>query len=258
MAKKNEAILKSSKEIKITEIKSLSNKNKAITIKEYKDELEKFNKYEGKFHNTIEIDNAAEALWKNFEEKDNIQVTWSEGEGENKKTKYRAVGGTINKKGNKIEISGLKDVSKFSIGFNGKIAIGPEGGDADAALLSVRIDDFVTEENPKGDSIINFSDTTGGTEGSEINLKVLLEWIKGKTGDQSVELPSIPGDKEPKDFIIEFKKFYFNMTQKTFDFNIQSKEGKEITIGDFTIKKVGFRVTNVPVLPEPKTPSIKS
>ncbi len=49
-----------------------------------------------------------------------------------------------------------------------------------------------------------------------------------------------------KDFEIIFNEFHFNMTSKTFKFDVQSKKDQSITFGNFTLKEVGFLVTNEP------------
>lgn len=173
---------------------------------------------------------------------DNIQVTWTDGA----KAGGRAVSGMLDKE-NKV-ITGLVDVSKYSVSVNGQLGIGPETK-PDAVLVSVRIGNIPSEKNPKGDLIIDFSDKQDGAPGTAIKLNELVGWIQGKSGDKTaVSFPPGQGDgKDVKDYEIEFKEFYYNVTQNTFDFNVQSKEGNEIKFGNFTIKKAGFRVTNTPV-----------
>ena len=177
---------------------------------------------------------------------DNIQVTWTD---DATKT-HRAVGGKLSVAGTTATISNLVDVSQYNVGLTGELAIGPT--DATAALVSVSIGNL----NPARDWIIDFSDKTNGAKGSEIKLQALIDWIREKNKDQGTEiaLPDIKksGEQEakkidPKDFTIVFNSFYFNITQKTFDFWVSSKAGESITFGDFTINRVGFRVTNVPV-----------
>jgi hypothetical protein len=227
----------------ITEIKNLSRNNTPITNAT---ELAKFDS-KGAFAEKITAQNITADAWKDFAvANDNIQVTWSNGATDI----TRAVGGTFAQTGTAVTISGLVNASKYSVGVNGQIAIGPEGNDAAAALVNVRVGNLVTVQNPKGDWIIDFSDKTDDAAGSEINLKVLIDWIMKNTGDTTVpQLPAVKGEdgvvKKPEDFIIQFKDFYFNTTQKTFDFWVTSKEGQNIKFGNFTIKKVGFRVTNV-------------
>lgn len=238
----------------ITEIKNLSSNIPAITDAK---ELVKFDS-NGTFAEKITAENVTAATWTNFATaNDNIQVTWANGA----TVVYRAVGGTFALSGTTVTISGLANASKYSVGINGQLAIGPEGNDAAAAILNVRMGNLVTKLNTKGDWIIDFSDKTDEAGGSEINLKVLIDWITRNTGDTAVpQLPDIKGEdgtsKKPEDFIILFKDFYYNITQKTFDFWVTSKEGQTIKFGAFTIKKVGFRVTNIatnPTLEAPKS-----
>ncbi len=238
----------------ITEIKNLSSNIPAITDA---NELTKFDS-NGTFAEKITAENVTAATWTNFATaNDNIQVTWANGA----TVVYRAVGGTFALNGTTVTISGLANASKYSVGINGQLAIGPEGNDAAAAILNVRMGNLVTKLNTKGDWIIDFSDKTDEAEGSEINLKVLIDWITRNTGDTATpQLPDIKGEdgtsKKPEDFIILFKDFYYNITQKTFDFWVTSKQGQTIKFGAFTIKKVGFRVTNIatnPTLEAPKS-----
>ena len=174
---------------------------------------------------------------------DNIQVTWSNGN----KVVTRAVNGTIAVADGKCTISGLVDVSKYSVGLNGQIGIGPKTN-PEAVLVSVRIGNIPTANNPKADWIIDFSDKQESAPGTSIKLNELVEWIQGKSNDTTaVSFPPVKaGEKEIKDYTIEFKDFYYNATQNTFDFNVQSKDGDTIQFGNFSIKKAGFRVTNTP------------
>ena len=183
-----------------------------------------------------------------------MQVSWTEAG-----VSHRAVGGTLVYTGTTVKISGLIDVSSYNVGLTGQLEIGPAGGDV--AVISVSVGNL----NPARDTIIDFSDKTNGAPGTSIKLPQLIEWIKEKnkeTGSPTA-MPEIPdnadGSPKPKleDFTIEFKKFYINITQKTFDFWVASGKDKKFTFGDFTITNVGFRVTNVPIpppvpLPEPK------
>lgn len=187
---------------------------------------------------TITIkEEAAKLEWKTT---DNIQVTWSDGTNEK-----RAVNGTLDSAKNTI--SGLVDVSKYSVGINGQIGIGPVAK-PDAVLVSIRLGNIPSERNLKADWIIDFSDKQDGAPGTSIKLNELVEWIQSKSGDTATVSfpPSKEGDKKLEDYSIEFKEFYYNVTQNTFDFNVQSKDGDTIQFGNFTIKKVGFRVTNTP------------
>jgi hypothetical protein len=238
----------------IAEIKNLTKGSAAISDAA---ELAKFDSG-AEFTVKITANNATAATWAGFASpNDNVQVTWKDGE----KVVARGVDGRFAISGTTVTISGLTNASKFSLGLNGQIAIGPKDKEAEAALLSVRMGNIVTTQNPSGDWIIDFSDKTDGATGSEINLKVLIDWLKDTTGDTPDEnlLPEMKGEtgtksKKPEDFIIEFKNFYFNITKKTFDFWVVSKDGQTVKFGNFTIKKVGFRVTNV--APREATPAI--
>jgi hypothetical protein len=228
---------------------------------------------------TVEgMDNFAEAS-------DNIQVTWTDNGGKT----HRGVGGRWAKEDDTITISNLLDVSQYSVGLTGKLAIGED--ENKAALISVSIGNL----NPAREWIINFSDKQDGDKGTYIKLVALINWIKekNKQDTQEVTYPKIktlpaannkaaenPDNKskevtnnalaenqgstpdgaenkkpevvevkavEPKDFVIEFKSFYYNITQKTFDVWVASKENESISFEGFTIKNVGFRVTNVPI-----------
>lgn len=240
---------------KIKEIKNLTS-GKAIDTAT---ELAKFDKTTG-FAKDIIGTAVTPETWKDFANAtDNIQVSWADGN----KSVARGIGGkfTITDADSKVTISGLTDASKFSLGLNGQIAIGPKNNEAAAALLSVRVGNLRTTQNPSGDWIIDFSDKTDGATGSDINLKVLIDWISQNTGDTPDPnlMPDVKAEdgtaKKPEDFIIQFKNFYFNITQKTFDFWVVSKEGQTIQFGNFTIKKAGFRVTNVAQQEPPATPA---
>lgn len=226
----------------------------AVTIKEIKnltdstllseEDVKKFDNQTA-YSNTISVD----AITSNWKSSDNIQVTWNDGT----KVVARAVCGSMTKDGTKYTISGLIDVSKYKFGLNGQIEIGPKDKSEPAVEVSVRIGNLPSVKNPKGDWIIDFSDKEDGAPGSSIKLKNLVDWIQDKAGD--TEKPSYPeiGDgKKPGELSIIFKDFYFNTTQNTFDFNVQTKDGDEIKFGNFTIKKAGFRITNTPVVIETK------
>ncbi|WP_166922465.1 hypothetical protein [Flavobacterium poyangense] len=227
----------------------------AVTIKEIKNltnsalvpdtDLGKFdNKTD--FSPIISADGIATLNWK---PSDNIQVTWSDGT----TVKARAVNGSISQEGTKYTISGLTDVSKYSFGINGELEIGPTDNSEPAATVSVRIGNLPSAKNKKADWLIDFSDKEGGQHGSNIKLKSLVNWIQNKTGDSSTPTyPELGGGKKPAEMTIVFNEFYFNITQNTFDFDVTTKQGEEITFGNFTIKNAGFRVTNNPIAFETK------
>lgn len=237
--------------ITIKEIKNLTTGKLAVEA-----ELTKFDSQTG-FADKVTAADVTAASWADFAAaNDNIQVTW---QGEGDKLIARGVGGRFTiKDGKTITISGLKDASKYSAEVSGELAIGPKDGSKPAALLRIRVGNMVTDTNKSGDTIINFSDKTDSAGGSEINLKVLIDWILENSKDKTSvpELPKIDdgkgGVKKPEDFIIVFKNFYYNITQNTFDFWVESKAGSEITFGVFTIKKAGFRITNMPTAAEVK------
>ena len=229
--------------VKINEIKNLT------TGKVISDAAEngKFDVQES-FSETIIASDVDAEKWKGFSDAtNNIQVSWT---GDGDKVIARGVGGRFEIKEKKVTIKGLVNASKYGVGINGELLIGPEDK-KEVAVLRVRVGNLVTKQNPSGDWIIDFSDKTDSEEGSGINLQQLIDWIKEKTKDDvQPDIPPIKeeGDeeaKEPKDFNILFKNFYFNITQRTFDFWVVSKGDESITFGDFTIRKVGFRVTNV-------------
>jgi hypothetical protein len=228
--------------LKITKIRNLTAKKDLKA-----DDLTKFN-HQTEYSDTISTE---VTIAENWNSNDNIQVEWSEGT-----ELIRAVGGTFKKVGAIVTISGLDSVSKYSFDVNGQLSIGPEAN-PDAVVLSVRIGNRPSAQNPKADLIINFSDTEDGAPGTSIKLNQLVDWIKGKAGDtEVVEFPKKEGGdpaSQPENFEIEFKKLYYNITQNTFDINVQSKADTQMTFGNFTIKKVGFRVTNTPVTLDSKT-----
>jgi hypothetical protein len=238
--------------IKITEIKNLSN---GTVVKSTESD-----KFDNQTQGAAKITAAGVVSeeWNKFNEKDNIQVTWTDDTTPNKPL-ARAVNGTYSISDDKtVTISGLQDASKYSIGINGQIAIGKPGA-TDAALVSISMGNIRSEANPKADTIINLSDKTYSDKGTQINLTALLAWIQGQ--DEGSEKPALPeaGDGtpspiKPNDFMIEFKELYYNITQKTFDIDVHNSAGSEITFGAFTIKNVGLRITNTPIeLPKKET-----
>jgi hypothetical protein len=232
-------------EVTITTIRNLTLKADLAVA-----EVAKFSNQTG-YSETISGEATIPNNWKTTH---NIQVKW----GDDKTVVTRAVNGSITKEGTKVSINGLIDVSKYSFGINGKLSIGPKNK-PDAVSLSVRVGNIPSAQNKKADWIIDFSDTVDGGDPSTIKLNELVEWIKDKSGDTDVEVEFPKAEEaktdadKPENFEIEFKKFYYNITQNTFDFNVESKDGNEMRFGAFTIKKVGFRVTNAPLaFEEPK------
>ncbi len=146
------------------------------------------------------------------------------------------------------------------MGVHGQIEIGPENSDDEedpVANVGIRVGNIPSEMNPNGDWFIDLSDKQDGATGTFVRLDSLITWIGREAGTNTKDV-AIPqtGDEAgdtPKleDFTVEFNQFHFNVTQKTFDIDVSSKKGQSITFGNFTIKNVGFRLTNEPVsLPE--------
>ncbi|WP_452598682.1 hypothetical protein [Pontimicrobium sp. MEBiC01747] len=238
--------------ITISEIKNLTN-GKSVEATAKLKSFDNQTAYVPKIVNT----KGTLADWSDFDEEDNIQVVWKDGN----KVIETTVGGTIKKEGTeagkvKITINGLMKMPGLSLDLRGQIAIGPKNpkpGQPEAALVSVRMGNTKTDKNLKGDKFIDFSDKTDGAPGSYIRLDQLVAWIKEETeSTATVTYPELKdaNDAEVPDvqeFLIEFKEFHFNIDQKTFDFNVQSRKDDEFKFGNFTIKNVGFRISNEPV-----------
>jgi hypothetical protein len=226
---------------KVTEIRNLTQATPLET------ELTKFKlSKDGNSFKVVAKDVTDEEIKEDFAEaEDNIQVTWTDNGGKT----HRAVRGRLVLKDKTATISNLLDVSKYRAQVSGKLGIGPNSN-PNAAQISVSIGNL----NEEQDWIINLSDKQDGDTGSAINFKALIEWIntKNKEEGRKLEPPTDSastegndGKKSLNDFTIEFKEFYFNITQKTFDIWVASKADEEIAFGAFTIKKVSVRVTNV-------------
>jgi hypothetical protein len=200
------------------------------------------------------LTDAADKSWAEgfAKDNDNIQVTWTDGAAKPQLTRAIAGNYAYDKETGVITISELQDASKYRFNLNGKIEIGPVKEELKAAnppvSISVRLGNMITEANPKGDTIIDFSDKTDGAKGTQIELAALIDWIGDKSGDTDgkLELPSGSDDAAVNKCKIEFKQFYFNITQKTFDFSVQTAEGTSFQIGSFTIKQAAIQFTNVP------------
>lgn len=182
------------------------------------------------------------------QDNDNIQVTWTDGT-----NTHRAIGGQYKATDNAITISNLIDVSQYGVDLTGALEIGPQGG---AIKLSVKIGNM----NPQHAWIIDFSDKSNGHTGSNIKLNALIDWIKGVSNDKTTPtLPKVKTDpnapeKDPGDFTIVFKNFYYNTQTNTFDFWIESEQNESISFldGKLKITQLGFRVTNAPIVDDPK------
>ena len=100
--------------------------------------------------------------------------------------------------------------------------------------------------------MIDLSDRQEGNPPSSLNVSALIKWVKGKASEQAepeIDPEIKTGDGTPlkdklKTFIVNFEQFHFNITKKTFDIDIRSAAGSEITFGAFTLKEVGFQLTN--------------
>lgn len=187
---------------------------------------------------------------------DDIQVIWQQKKDqEPATTKFRAVGGTMSYDATTklVTITGLKDVSKVKVGLSGVLDIGPapteQVPNPEVARISVRIGNI----NELNQWIMDFSaKSDAAPEGSYIKLKALLDWVKDKAPtDGDADLPQVGAEGsqsalDPSTFTIVFNEFHFNIDRKTFNIDISSKAGDSITFGAFTIRQVGFRVTNEP------------
>lgn len=209
---------------------------------------------------TTKIDFELKAVNSIFKAKDEVIVTYTEG---NDSTKPIIKEGTYTITDNtKISITGLKDVSGMTVNFVGRIKVGDPNADAnsnEAVMLSVRFGNM----NKNRDWIIDLADRTNGAPGTYIKLTELIAWINRQNTDSknteisgsntaSTVVLEKPGglsdddfnkiDKE--DFTIEIKALRFNITQKTFRIEVSSKQDETITFGAFTILKVGLLLTN--------------
>lgn len=180
---------------------------------------------------------------------------------------YKSEGGTtvnvkatLNLSGTDNKTAKLTPRSSVTLNFRGQMAIGPEA--KPAVELAVRFGNM----NKNKDWIIDFSDKLGdeAIPGTNINVGGLIEWLNKKNAEIAAEENNKLGTgsnveklelekpdllteeqfEQVKNYIIEFKEFHFNITQKTFRIEIESKDDEQITIGSFTLKKVGLLVTN--------------
>jgi hypothetical protein len=183
--------------------------------------------------------------------KDVIQVTWEETVG-NKKT-ARFAGGHFDKlNGRAFTISGLQDYSSVTVDFFGTIEIGPKPVNGQQAPGVAAISVRVGNNNPGRETIIDLSDGDKGDK-SSLDLAGLIAWVS-ENGLGETTLPALPestdanaGEKpDPKKFILDFNAFRFNVTRKAFRFEVESQDGQELKFSVFTLKKVGFLITNEP------------
>ena len=236
----------------ITKIKNLSN---SAELSE--DDLKKF--VDTKFSDTITSTKAIEAI--DWSAADNIEVTWTQEEGD--KVTTRAVGGSWSSDSKKANIKGLVDVSKYSISVNGKLDLEIEVVDPKdsankikekLATLSVRMGNLPTSQNPSNDWRIDLTDKEDGRDGSTIKVEKLIAWMSTKIepGNLPKDLSSanIPGKdsgnevEKIKSLEIVIENFNINITEGTFDVNMKSSVDSKLVIGAFTISDVGLRLTN--------------
>ncbi len=184
---------------------------------------------------------------------DILQVSWTDEDGK----KYRAIGGkySYDEEEGKVTIKKLKIVPGIGIGFTGQLKIGPK----DEITVNVNIGNRSNEDR---DWIINFSDHADGAAGTSINLKALIDWIKGKTGDTDAEIkiPKVEGeeiDLKLDKFKVLFKKFEYNVTKKIFNFQVENESSDALHFGDFTLEKVGFSISNEPLAKKEKVENKK-
>ncbi|KAA3640101.1 MAG: hypothetical protein DWQ02_02580 [Bacteroidetes bacterium] len=202
-----------------------------------------------------------------------VNVVWKENEGSDEIT---AVLGVFTKTDSGATITGLSLKGKFQFQFFGvmeiedpnnaealkraKASAADVGKTADeiTSAPTARISISVGNMNPDGDWIIDLSNSQVEGGGSYIDIRALIDWVKSKDtsltkdpalpdsqevvlkdkNNQSLDLPTI------EKYRIEFKDFWYNITKKTFKIDVQSKSGDELTIGAFTIKQLGFTLTN--------------
>jgi hypothetical protein len=179
---------------------------------------------------------------------DNIEVNYQITNAEGGTKEVREIGGSYKYVGKSAIISGLKPVPKMSMQFYGQLAIGKPLTDKQKppVNLSVRVGNM---SNKHQDWIIDFSDKVDGAPGSSIELTSLIAWIQDKNKtSETVGLPKDAKGPDIKQFLIRFDEFHFNITQKTFNIKVQSEDKSTITFGDFEIMKIGFQITNEPLL----------
>lgn len=189
-----------------------------------------------------------------------FRVDWTDDKGDNK-----AKGFEHSYENKTFTLSNLEPVPGFGLSINGKLEIkDPAAADSDpsSAIISVRMGNMGKGTNRQW--VIDLSDRQDGNPPSSLNLSALIKWVKAKSKEQSE--PEIDPEIKTADgtplkdklqtFIINFEQFHFNITKKTFDIDIRSAEGSEITFGAFILKEVGFQLTNE-VRKEEKKPAPK-
>ncbi|MGB8193418.1 MAG: hypothetical protein WCF67_15915 [Chitinophagaceae bacterium] len=155
---------------------------------------------------------------------------------------------------NKIfKLSNLEPVGSFGLNINGKLEIKDPAAaapDAPTAIINVRMGNMGKGTNRQW--VIDLSDRQEGNPPSSLNVSALIKWVKAKAKEESE--PEIDPEIKTADgtplkdklqtFIVNFEQFHFNITKRTFDIDIRSAQGSEITFGAFTLKEVGFQLTN--------------
>jgi hypothetical protein len=173
------------------------------------------------------------------------RVDWTDEKGSN-----QARGFEHEYKDKKFTLSNLEPVSSFGLNINGKLEIKDPDNTAATAVISVRMGNMGKGTNRQW--VIDLSDRQDGNPPSSLNVSALIKWVKGKSGETTE--PEIDPEIKTSDgtplkdklrtFIVNFEQFHFNITKKTFDIDIRSAAGSEITFGAFTLKEVGFQLTN--------------
>lgn len=205
-----------------------------------------------------------------------VNVVWKENDSDPDENNITAVLGTITKTATGATITGLSLKGKFQFQFFGVMEIADPDNQAAltrakasatdvgktaaeiTAAPTARISISVGNMNPEGDWIIDLSNNKVEGGGSYVDIQALINWVKTK--DTSItQDPALPDSNQfdlkdgknqsldlakIKQYRIEFKAFWFNITKKTFKIDVQSKSGDELTIGAFTIKQLGFTLTN--------------
>ena len=176
------------------------------------------------------------------------RVDWEDEKGNN-----QAKGFEHSYENKTFTLSSLEPVASFGLNINGKLEIKDPAAtavDAPTAIISVRMGNMGKGTNRQW--VIDLSDRQDGNPPSSLNVSALINWVKAKANEaSSPEIdPEIrtadgtPLKDQLQTFIVNFEQFHFNITKKTFDIDIRSAQGSEITFGAFTLKEIGFQLTN--------------
>lgn len=176
------------------------------------------------------------------------RVEWTDDKGTNK-----AKGLEHSYADKTFTLSNLEPALSFGLNLNGKLEIKdpslpPDG--APTAIINVRMGNM--GQGTKQQWVIDLSDKQDDNPPSSLNVSALIKWVKAKADekdDPALDSEITTSDGKPlkdqlADFVIEFEQFHFNISKKTFDIDIRSKKGSEITFKMFTLKEVGFQLTN--------------